>query len=58
MGNLKGEILFKIRKQEVPQKFSGREKDKILNRFNPKYSDIERGIEEVWRSSFAELEAS
>lgn len=32
----KGDLIFKIRKQEAPQKFSGREKDKILSRFNIK----------------------
>lgn len=31
---IKGDLLFKILKQESPQKFSGREKDEILNRFN------------------------
>ncbi len=32
----KGDLLLKIRKQEAPQKFSRREKNKILSRFNIK----------------------
>jgi len=32
----KGDLLLKIRKQEAPQKFSRRERNKILSRFNTK----------------------
>jgi len=32
--DIEGNLLFKIRKQEAPEEFSGKEKDKILGQFN------------------------
>lgn len=34
--NIKGNLLFKIQKQESPEEFSGKEKDKILSKVNIK----------------------